>query len=279
MQKITLELNSINFYCPATGQQVMSIDDFNPSPALLFSYLEGNMTLDNTTDEIENLFNTCLNEADSLDKYSNFDHAFKKLIDEKFAHEKNYILFSIYSDRDVFHMAFDMNYAAVEEEDTSIEGNLPEIETLYDNFIESQSKKPLKSGYAVFTSDEMGIGAFNFCDNREELAELIPSLIFIEALTEGYSIYENELLNELFCLNLNFDPTYERMDGNSMDLIEFQEELNTLLNHYQINFIGPVTDLFDTNNAFAKELIEEFGKDPVKNEKEYLEFLKAYLWG
>lgn len=273
MQKISLELNNYNFYCPATGQQVLFTDDFNPSPALLFSYLEGNMTLDNATEEIEALFNSALEQTKNTDKYTAFDIAFKKLINEKLAGSNNYILFTINSNRDVFHMAFDMNYAEVEEgtNKDSIEANLPDINELYDNFIASQGKMPAKDGYAVFTSDELGVGAFHFCDDGWELTKLAPSIIFMDALTEGYSIYDPKILEELYCLDLHFYT-------DQKSLKEFQKEFNSI-SAYQIDFIGKVEELFDKNNEFAKSLIEKFGKDPNQHEEEYLRFLKEYYVG
>lgn len=41
MQRIHLNNNILRFYCPVTGNQILSEEDFNPSPAMLFCYNDG----------------------------------------------------------------------------------------------------------------------------------------------------------------------------------------------------------------------------------------------
>ncbi len=41
MQKINVNLNHDNFYCPVTGIQILSAEEFNPSPALKIWYNDG----------------------------------------------------------------------------------------------------------------------------------------------------------------------------------------------------------------------------------------------
>jgi hypothetical protein len=40
MQRIELELDHHNFFCPVTGEQIMSEEDFTPSPALKICYID-----------------------------------------------------------------------------------------------------------------------------------------------------------------------------------------------------------------------------------------------
>ena len=41
MKIIDLELHHYNLFCPATGEQILDEESFNPSSAQLFCYVEG----------------------------------------------------------------------------------------------------------------------------------------------------------------------------------------------------------------------------------------------
>jgi hypothetical protein len=40
MQRVDIEINQDNFFCPVTGVHILSAEDFNPSPALKFCFVE-----------------------------------------------------------------------------------------------------------------------------------------------------------------------------------------------------------------------------------------------
>ena len=41
MNKVKIELQNHDFFCPATGAQILDEESFNPSKAQLFCYIEG----------------------------------------------------------------------------------------------------------------------------------------------------------------------------------------------------------------------------------------------
>jgi len=56
MQRIELELNHNNLFCPVTGQRILSDGEpFEPSPAMLFCFIEDIEDFEFATDEIRNL--------------------------------------------------------------------------------------------------------------------------------------------------------------------------------------------------------------------------------
>lgn len=270
IQQVKLELNSCTFYCPVTGQLVLSPDDFNSSPALLFSYLEGGNKPDNMTSEIMQLYDSCLKEIGDEFSFSKEDKAFESMIAK--LDNANYVLFTINYDKDVFHMAFDMNLTDQGDVDDDDENDFEkeDVEELSAFFEACQNKVPNEKGYAVFSTDDMGICAFGFCDTAEEFTKLCTAVTFIEAFNEGYSVYGKEKLKELNLALLIYVNEF------GVDNAYLMERLNELLESYHINFMGPVKDLYMPKNKFTNQLIEEFGNDPIKNKMQYLNFLKGY---
>ena len=152
--------------------------------------------------------------------------------------------------------------------------SLPKIEELRDVFHNTQGILPSIDGFAAFTCDELGVGAFNFCDDLDEWKEFYPALIFIESLHFSYEIYGDDLisLEKIFV-------TLEKCSWDKSDFYFLIVEKNNLLLGNDILFAGSIKDLFIEDDGFVSELIEEFGENPNENVSEYLEFLQAYFRG
>jgi hypothetical protein len=73
---------------------------------------------------------------------------------------------------------------------------LPKIKELEEWFGDTQQLLPNIDGYAVFTFDETGPGAFNLSNSLEAWKELFTSILIIEALHFDYDIYESNNLNK-----------------------------------------------------------------------------------
>ena len=69
MQIVPLELSHNSFFCPITGEQLLSLDYNHCSAATLFHFvdMEGGHLVD-PTPEIELLYNEALEKADSSHK-------------------------------------------------------------------------------------------------------------------------------------------------------------------------------------------------------------------
>ena len=173
-----------------------------------------------------------------------------------------------------------MSYAMTDEEDNNsldeIKKDLPDLDEMRSYFEACHENKPNPVGYAVFSTDDMGVGVFNFCDTVQQFYALCEATTFMEAFDEGYETYTDEKLKELwvaFYLSNSFGSP-EALHHKGL-----MEDLNCIMDRYRINFMGPVKDLFVPNTEFTSQLIEEFGKNPLEFPDEYMEFLADYVWG
>lgn len=131
MQRIEL-YNPSRLYCPVTGELILSQDDFNPSPAVLFCYNEGYfMHIDEAVSALLNKYN-----FDITDNHLDYDDFLKFLSDSKNHEFLNHdvILFEIiYSgiacgpSESTGYVAVDTSYISPEEleemeKDVFIEG-------------------------------------------------------------------------------------------------------------------------------------------------------------
>ena len=90
MQKINLELNHNNFFCPVTGTQIMSDENFIASQALKFCYIDNLFIF--ISDDLKPIF-TSLNINVNVDPlYVDFD-MFESIEDKLKSNE--FILFKI----------------------------------------------------------------------------------------------------------------------------------------------------------------------------------------
>ena len=272
MQTVKLNLSNYKFYCPASGKLVINQHQMEPSPAMVFCYLEGGSQMSFAMPWLINAFDECKDIAKNGGALNIPPVAFDYLTEDYLAERRDYVLLSITSNTGVLHLCFDMYYAMKAEEEDDEIGPLPDIDKLQEVFAKGCDTKPTLNGYAVFTSDELGVGAFMFCNDLNSLHELLASVVFMEGLTDGYDVYTKETLKKLHVTNLIYNPSTLEEE----DLQYFVEELNPLLECYQIDFLGKVKDLFNTENEFAAGLIETFGSDP---NKKYLKFLQEYYKG
>jgi hypothetical protein len=58
MQQIELEFtDEFEFFCPVTGNQILYVDEFQPSPAMVFCYLEDEDVFEEANDWTRQIFN------------------------------------------------------------------------------------------------------------------------------------------------------------------------------------------------------------------------------
>jgi len=126
MRQIIQKYGVSNFYCPKTGEQILSEDYIKPSPATLFHVLESNQELSDPSKEMEIRFNEILNDVEKglyqdykpeQSFWSDFNRAFDILIHGNHEGDNSVILFSFYDstgsggmESDVWHVAIDMSY-------------------------------------------------------------------------------------------------------------------------------------------------------------------------
>ena len=104
MQHIKLNFDGVCFYCPITGQQLLSEVDYYSSPATLFYFIDidGGKLID-AKSEIEDIYDKLLGEI-SQGKYNDYEFEYKNsdeaiafdiLIHQKLKNYSNYVLFEL----------------------------------------------------------------------------------------------------------------------------------------------------------------------------------------
>jgi hypothetical protein len=278
MQRVTLEIPHSNFFCPVTGVQILSPDSFNPSPAMLFCYVEG--SFEHSQDFVETLYEQCEDEL----KWRRGVSAFDLLVDVKLKDENNYVLFNIYQRGMgygpvcmVSHIAIDMNYAASEDGDGELIDMLPSFEGLEVLLVQANEQRPQKNGIAIFSRDSVGVGVFHFCATVEEWRELYFAFLVLDHLAGGeISLMESSQFSSAVDCYMEY---FETTSWNESDYASFMQDANQILEDFRIEYAGPVTDLFNPENPFSAELMERFGKSPEDHESEYLDFLGEFMEG
>jgi hypothetical protein len=120
MKKIDLDLDHVNFYCPVTGEQIISSELCTPSPATAFIYLDEIGDFVEISDEFTEINEKVIekeNEEEEFFHFESFMKAIKKI--------KNLIVFSITTRgmacgpaSSTVHIGIDMNYCTDEDEDS-----------------------------------------------------------------------------------------------------------------------------------------------------------------
>jgi hypothetical protein len=292
MQIVPLELGHNLFFCPVTGEQLLSSDDYHCSAATLFHFIdmEGGHLVD-PKPEIELLYNEALEDInngvyDAYDfryDYSDEAKAFEILVYEKLKQENNYVLFEICTTgfacgpiSNTIYIGIDMNYKSAEsidqEDAFDFEGWFPNFDNYEEVLLEGTKTKPSLEGYALFMEDTMGCGGFYFFDTEAEWENLLPALLFLDYINQSKDAIPAEQLSEILKVYFNYSNAgiYDELAEN------FTADLNKILEDYKIVFFGKTAHLFETNSDFSADLIEEFEGNPNINKGEYLSFLEEY---
>jgi hypothetical protein len=119
MKQIELDLDHVNFYCPVTGEQIVSSELCTPSPATAFIYLDEIGDFVEISEEFAEINEKIIekeNEDEDFFHFETFMKAIKKI--------KNLIVFSITTRgmacgpvSSTVHIGIDMNYCNEEVED------------------------------------------------------------------------------------------------------------------------------------------------------------------
>ncbi len=292
MQIVPLELSHNIFFCPVTGVQLLSLDDYHCSAATLFHFIdiEGDYLVD-PKPKIELLFNEALEDInnglyedyDFRYDYSDEAKAFEILVYQKLKLENNYVLFEICTTSfacgtisSTLYIGIDMNYQSAEsiaEEDAfDFESWFPNFENYEEVLLEGTKTKPSLEGYALFMEDNMGCGGFYFLNTEAEWETLLPALVFLDYVNQSIDAIPAEQLSSILKVYFNYFNAgiYDELAEN------FTADLNKILEDYKIVFFGKTTELLEPNTDFTKELIEDYGNNPKDNNKDYLDFLKEY---
>ena len=111
MQQITLKLDHGNFYCPITGQNILSSENCEASPATTCIYLDEIGDFAHTSDDLSEVQESLDDDSDE----SELDQFLAAINDTK-----NLVVFSITVNNGPFsnavHVGIDMNYCEEEEE-------------------------------------------------------------------------------------------------------------------------------------------------------------------
>lgn len=292
MQIVPLELSHNTFFCPVTGVQLLSPDDYHCSAATLFHFIdmEGGHLVD-PTPEIELLYNEAFEDINK-GLYENYDFrfnysdeakAFEILVYEKLKQENNYVLFEICTTgfacgpiSSTVYIGIDMNYQSAESIDEEnafdFEGWFPNFENYEDVLLEGTQTKPSLEGYALFMEDTMGCGGFYFLNTEDEWKTLLPALVFLDYINQSKDAIPAEQLSSILKVYFNYFNAgiYDHLPEH------FTPDLNELLQDYKIVFFGKTKELFEPNSDFSADLIEDFEGNPNKNKEEYLAFLDEY---
>jgi hypothetical protein len=102
MQKVLLNYDNPNFFCPITGVQILSENDANLSPACVFLYCDIDFeTFDSNNPDIQQAYDKILesmHDTDSNELYEKYDYIpFSYFINEVFEKKDHYILFELTS--------------------------------------------------------------------------------------------------------------------------------------------------------------------------------------
>jgi hypothetical protein len=292
MQIIPLELSHSTFFCPVTGEQLLSEVDHHSSPATLFHYIdiEGGKLVD-PKPEIEVLYNKALEEISKgvYDKYK-FKHdysdeakAFDILVNVKLRDKINYVLFELNNSaiacRPVSNTLFigiDMNYTPILEPSEifkrDFENSFVDFENYETVLHNATFIKPSIEGYALFMEDTIGYGGFYFINTLEDWETLIPALVLLDYINQDFTTIPFETFESIKKVYYNYFNAwiYENLPE------DFTEDLNAVLTDYKIVFFGKVTDLLDANSEFSIELLEEFDNNPKTHLDDFLTFLSSY---
>jgi hypothetical protein len=111
-----IEVNLIDgypFYCPVTGEQILTEDDFNPSPAMVYCYVQDESMFEFINEKAKQAFGG----GDQLKKdncleYENYDKLLQSLIDD--SSTSSWVCFRLCSGRNfssyVVDHCIDMSY-------------------------------------------------------------------------------------------------------------------------------------------------------------------------
>lgn len=286
MPRVELYLDHYNFYCPVTGIKVLDKEDQISSPAMLFSFLEGNSELENANEESVSLFESIIRKQKRpKNDIGRFQLAFEQLCKDVVDQNANVVLFSLHFGGslggDVCHMVFNMNYSEDDFDEDSDDNYSPynwtlKVSELHDILLKTNKSYPIEHGYAAFITDDMGAGVFHFCSSLEEWDKLMPGLVFIEKLDNDTEVIDLQKVQEKYSsVYCSYMESKMNMDEDYFE--NFMKYTNEVLDRHSILFAGPVSELFIPNTEFIIELIEEFGKDPSSSVTEYLEFLHEYV--
>ena len=292
MQIVPLELSHNTFFCPVTGVQLLSPDDYHCSAATLFHFIdmEGGHLVD-PKPEIEVLYNEALEDINK-GLYKDYDFryhysleakAFEILVYEKLKQENNYVLFEICTTgftcgpkSSTVYIGIDMNYqsaADLEEENAfNFESWFPDFENYETLLLKGTQTKPSLEGYALFMEDTLGCGGFYFFNTVAEWETLLPALLFLDYINQSKDVIPAEQLSEILKVYFNYSSS-----GIYDELTEhFTPDLNELLQDYKIVFFGKTAHLLEPNTDFSAELIAEFEGNPKENSIGFLSFLSDF---
>ena len=105
MPKITLNLDHGNFFCPVTGQNILSSENCEASPATAFIFLDETQKFAHISDHL-NDFQNVLNDGTAVSGWGKFLASIKD--------NKNLVVFSITAcdgpSSDAVHVGIDMNF-------------------------------------------------------------------------------------------------------------------------------------------------------------------------
>ncbi len=229
MQQIELDLNHHDFYCPATGDQIVGMTTpFEPSEATLFCYLENLKVFEYAEDWIKELYEGFMEET-----ANNHPEAFKKLLDTIGNKYENTLCFSIttpgasFDDDNTVHFGIDMdyehNYFLKESHSKLTKQDEPTAQKNYSRITEDEqlftildcNKKPLKTHLGasfpklsenvsknllsdlndIFSFNEESINLFSFINGGNE--EELKRSFFYCVLSTMYTYNQEGLLPEL----------------------------------------------------------------------------------
>ena len=136
MQLIELNLREdFEFFCPITGEQIVFKDDFNPSKAMLFCYVDIANAFEHADDWTQNKFS--INLDDPYLDLDTFHKVLKNEVDK--GENSNFVCFSITTEGmacgpscSTVYFCFDMDYREESDEAPAdpIIDNLPSIESI-----------------------------------------------------------------------------------------------------------------------------------------------------
>jgi hypothetical protein len=283
MQLIELNLREdFDFFCPITGEQIVFKDDFNPSKAMLFCYVDIANAFEHADDWTQNKFSINLD-----DPYLDLDTFHKVLKDEVDKGENsNFVCFSITTEgmacgpmSSTAYICIDMDYR--EDSDQApvdpIIDNLPSIKSIRAIIKQAKVNKPMLEGYAACLTNTHGESEFYFIDDIKVWEEFMPTLIFFSDNYGEFS-YEpfkntNNFEDKTNIYYSYFEPFHK---WTLKEYDEFMTFSNEILEDYSIEFIGPISELFNLENNFVKKMIVDFKNDPNENKEEYFKYLMSY---
>ncbi len=292
MQIIPLELSQTTFFCPVTGEQLLSEDHYHSSPATLFHFIdiEGG-DLINPTPEIELLYNEALDEISKgmhdnhkfKYDYSDEAKAFDILVHIKLNDKANYVLFEICNSgiacgpiSSTVFIGLDMNYTPILKPSETFKKDFENCFVDFENYetilYNATLIQPTKEGYAIFMEDALGCGGFYFINTIEDWETIVPALVLLDYINQDYTTIAVETFKDIKKVYDNYFSAwiYENLPEN------FTADLNGILTDYKIVFFGKVIDLFEAKCEFSIELLEEFEGTPQEDAGRFLTFLSGY---